>query len=49
MSFEYCTVRNQRTGTVFKAELLPDPLKQVMQAGGLFPLLESEGYLAPGV
>lgn len=49
VSFDDYTVRNQRTGTVLKAEPLPDSLKRVMQAGGLLPLLEVEGYLAPKV
>ena len=47
VSFDDYTVRNQRTGTTLKAEPLPESLKRLMQAGGLFPLLEAEGYLAP--
>ena len=47
VSFDDYKVRNQRTGAVLDAEPLPEPLRRLMQAGGLFPLLESEGYLAP--
>ena len=46
VSFDDYTVRNQRSGAVLTAEPLPETLKRLMQAGGLFPLLESEGYLA---
>lgn len=45
--FDDYKVRNQRTGAVLDAEPLPETLRRLMQAGGLFPLLESEGYLAP--
>src|SRR5215210_4149196 len=47
VSFEDYTVRNQRTGAALKAAPLPDALRKLMQAGGLFQLLESEGYVAP--
>ena len=47
VSFDDYTVRNQRTGATLKTEPLPETLKRLMQAGGLFPLLEAEGYLAP--
>jgi len=47
VSFDDYTVRNQRTGAMLNAEPLPESLKRLMQAGGLFPLLEAEGYLAP--
>lgn len=47
VSFDDYTVRNQRTGVSLRTVALPDALKRIMQAGGLFPLLESEGYLAP--
>jgi len=47
VSFDDYKVRNQRTGAVLDAEPLPETLRRLMQAGGLFPLLESEGYLAP--
>jgi len=39
-------VFRQRTGATLKAEPLPEALKRLMQAGGLFPLLEAEGYPA---
>jgi 3-isopropylmalate/(R)-2-methylmalate dehydratase small subunit len=47
VSFDDYTVRNRRTGNVLKAEPLPESLKRLMAAGGLFPLLEAEGYVAP--
>ena len=47
VSFEDYTVRNQRTGAALKAAALPEALRKLMQAGGLFQLLESEGYVAP--
>jgi len=47
VSFEDYSVRNQRSGTALKAAPLPDALRKLMQAGGLFQLLETEGYVAP--
>ena len=47
MSFEDYTVRNQRTGATLNAAPLPEALRKLMQAGGLFQLLETEGYVAP--
>jgi 3-isopropylmalate/(R)-2-methylmalate dehydratase small subunit len=47
VSFDDYTVKNVRTGAVLTAKPLPEQLKQLMAAGGLFPLLEREGYLAP--
>ncbi len=47
VSFDDYTVRNQRTGTLLKADPLHESFKRVMEAGGLLPLLEAEGYLAP--
>ena len=47
VSFEDYTVRNQRTGAALNAAPLPEALRKLMQAGGLFQLLETEGYVAP--
>src|SRR6476620_8961213 len=47
VSCEEYTVRNERTGNTLKAKPLPEALRKLMQAGGLFQLLEAEGYLAP--
>ena len=47
VSFDDYTVSNQRTGTMLKAEPLPEVLVRLIRAGGLMPLLESEGYLIP--
>ena len=46
VSFEDYTVRNQRSGATLKAAPLPEALRKLMQAGGLFQLLEAEGYVA---
>ncbi len=46
VSFEDYTVRNARTGVVLTAAPLPESLKKLMQGGGLYQLLEVEGYLA---
>ncbi len=47
VSFEDYSVHNARTGATLKAAPLPEALRKLMQAGGLFQLLEGEGYLAP--
>lgn len=47
VSFDECVARNQKTGVSLATVALPQSLKELMQAGGLFPLLEKEGYLAP--
>lgn len=47
VDFDDCTVRNARTGTVLKAAPLPEALRKLMLGGGLYELLEAEGYLAP--
>ncbi len=47
VSFADYTVRNTRTGVVLRAAPLPESLKKLMQGGGLYQLLEAEGYLAP--
>jgi 3-isopropylmalate/(R)-2-methylmalate dehydratase small subunit len=46
VSMDECTVRNRRTGAVLKASPLPEALRKLMLGGGLYQLLESEGYLA---
>jgi 3-isopropylmalate/(R)-2-methylmalate dehydratase small subunit len=38
-------VRNARTGVVLNGLLIPDALLSLMQSGGIFPLLESEGLI----
>jgi 3-isopropylmalate/(R)-2-methylmalate dehydratase small subunit len=41
------TVKNQATGAVLKAQPVPEHLLAMMQNGGLYPLLEKQGYIAP--
>jgi len=40
-------VRNRETGTVLQARPVPDNLLALMQNGGIFPLLEKRGLIAP--
>ena len=47
VSFEDFTVRNARTGAVLKADPIPAPLLRILEAGGIYPLLEQEGLIAP--
>jgi 3-isopropylmalate/(R)-2-methylmalate dehydratase small subunit len=47
VSFTDFTVRNRDTGKVLKAFPVPDHLLQLMQHGGIFPLLEKQGLVAP--
>jgi 3-isopropylmalate/(R)-2-methylmalate dehydratase small subunit len=47
VSFEDFTVTNQRTGDVCQAGPIPDALLDTMKAGGVFPVLEAEGLVAP--
>ena len=41
------TVRNRDTGAVLPARPVPDRLLSLMTSGGIFPLLEAEGLIAP--
>jgi 3-isopropylmalate/(R)-2-methylmalate dehydratase small subunit len=47
LSIENFTVRNPQTGAVLKAGPAPQQLIELMCAGGVFPLLEREGLIAP--
>ena len=47
ISFDAFTVRNARTGDVLQARSFPDQLLATMRAGGVFPVLEAEGLVAP--
>jgi 3-isopropylmalate/(R)-2-methylmalate dehydratase small subunit len=47
VSFEDFTVRNPATGGVLNAIPIPASLIQLMRGGGIFPLLESEGFIKP--
>lgn len=47
ISTEDLTVRNEQTGEVRKALPVPRQLIDLMCRGGIFPLLESQGLIAP--
>jgi 3-isopropylmalate/(R)-2-methylmalate dehydratase small subunit len=41
------TVRNRDSGAVLRAKPVPERLLTLMTGGGIFPLLEAEGLIAP--
>lgn len=45
IDFATATVRNPRTGEALEGEPWPDRLRTILDAGGLLPLLEAEGYV----
>jgi hypothetical protein len=47
VSFEDFTVENATTGVKLKAVPVPPALIEMLRRGGMFPLLESEGLIAP--
>jgi len=47
VSTDDLTVRNEQTGEVRKALPVPRQLVDLMCGGGIFPLLESQGLIAP--
>jgi len=47
VSFEYFTITNRRTGAALQAGAIPYQLFNTMKAGGVFPVLEAEGLVAP--
>lgn len=47
VSFEEFTVINTRSGEKLSAGVIPEQLLVTMQAGGIFPVLEAEGLVAP--
>jgi len=47
VSTDDLTVRNEQTGEVRKALPVPRQLGDLMCGGGIFPLLESQGLIAP--
>lgn len=47
MSFDQFTVRNVSQGTTLKGQHAPASLLDLMDAGGIYPLLEREGLIAP--
>jgi hypothetical protein len=47
VDFDTGTVRNARTGASLPARTIPRQLLKIVDAGGIFPLLEREGAIAP--
>jgi 3-isopropylmalate/(R)-2-methylmalate dehydratase small subunit len=47
VSLDDFTVRNLETGAVLQARPVPANLLALMQNGGIFPLLEQQGLIAP--
>ena len=47
VSFEDFSVHNQTTGKKLQARPVPDALLRILKAGGIYPLLEEEGLIAP--
>jgi 3-isopropylmalate/(R)-2-methylmalate dehydratase small subunit len=47
VDFDACSVRNVTTGVTLPAIGLPPKLLDLLKAGGIYPLLESEGLIAP--
>lgn len=41
------TVRNKRTGAELKPLAIPERLLSLMRGGGIYPVLEREGFIAP--
>lgn len=49
VEFEKAIVRNVTRGTELAAKAMPASLLRLVQAGGVYQLLEQEGLIAPGV
>ena len=47
VSFENFTITNRRTGAALQTGAIPYQLLNTMKAGGVFPVLEAEGLVAP--
>lgn len=47
VSFDDFSVHNRTTGTTLAAKPIPDALLSILKAGGIYPLLEKEGLVAP--
>ena len=47
VDFDACTVRNNTSGKPLPAIGLPPKLLALLKAGGIYPLLEKEGLIAP--
>jgi len=49
VSIEARTVRNQTTGGTLNTNPIPESLAKLMLSGGIYPLLEREGFITPRV
>lgn len=49
VEFDKAQVRNVTRGTALTGKLLPPPLMALVQAGGVYQLLEKEGLIGPKV
>ncbi|MDB5926862.1 MAG: 3-isopropylmalate dehydratase small subunit [Betaproteobacteria bacterium] len=47
VDFESGAVKNLRRGQILPARTIPPQLLKIVEAGGIFPLLEQEGLIAP--
>ena len=47
VSFDDFSVHNRTTGATLAAKPIPDALLSILKAGGIYPLLEKEGLVAP--
>ena len=47
IAIETWTVRNRDTGAVLPVRPVPDQLLSLMTSGGIYPLLEKQGLIAP--
>jgi 3-isopropylmalate/(R)-2-methylmalate dehydratase small subunit len=45
IEFGQFTVRNKRTGEVLQGTRFPEMLLEVMEAGGIYPMMEAKGLL----
>ncbi len=47
LSLEDWTAKNPRTGAVLAVGRVPDALLSIMRGGGIYPLMEAKGLIAP--
>jgi 3-isopropylmalate/(R)-2-methylmalate dehydratase small subunit len=47
IAIDTCTVRNRETGAMFPISPVPEQLLLLMTGGGIYPLLEKQGLIAP--
>ena len=47
IGIEGWTVRNRETGVVLPISPMPEQLLSLMTSGGVYPLLEKQGLIAP--